>query len=192
IDLYLSQGEEEAVVVSARDEEWRDRIVTEVVDGILRIKMDKRKFNSGSGKMKAYVSFTSLDRLSASGACDVYVDGVISGRDLSLKLNGASSFKGAIHVGELQLEQNGASDSRITGAVTGAIKVICTGASDLKGYDLTVESCEAHASGASDIKITVNKELKASASGASSVFYKGEAVVSESHSSGASTIRKSS
>ncbi|MBS1660050.1 MAG: DUF2807 domain-containing protein [Bacteroidetes bacterium] len=192
IDLYLSQGDEETVVVSARNEEWRDHIVTEVVDGILRIKMDKRRVNSGMNKLKAYVSFTSLDLLSASGASDIYVDGVISGDGLSIKLNGASSFKGAINVKGLQLDQNGASDARITGAVSGLIKVVCTGASDLKGYDLTVESCDAQASGASDIRITVSKEIKAHASGASSVYYKGEAVVSESHASGASTIKKSS
>ena len=191
IDLYLSQGDEETVVVSARDERWRDRIITEVVDGILKIRLESGHFSTGNHKLKAYVSFTSLDKLTASGASDVYVDGVISAGKLSLTFSGASDFKGAIRVGELQLEQNGASDAKITGVVTGLAVIRLSGASDVKGYDLTVESCEAHASGASDIRITVNKELKANATGASSVYFKGEAVISESRSSGASTIKKS-
>src|SRR6202012_2460929 len=99
----LSQGDEEAVVVSARDERWRDRIITEVVDGILKIRMESGHFSTGNNKMKAYVSFTTLDKLSASGASNIYVDGVISGSKLSLTLSGASDFKGAIRVGDLQL-----------------------------------------------------------------------------------------
>ncbi|HMI60627.1 MAG TPA: head GIN domain-containing protein [Puia sp.] len=191
IDLYLSQGDEETVVVSAKDERWRDRIITEVVDGILKIRLQSGHFSTGNNKLKAYVSFVALDKLSASGASNVYVDGVISGNKLSLTLSGASDFKGAIRVGELQLDQNGASDAKITGVVAGLAVIRLSGASDVKGYDLTVESCEASASGASDIRITVNKELKANATGASSVYYKGEGVISESRASGASTIKKS-
>jgi hypothetical protein len=191
IDLYLSQGDEETVVVSARDEKWRDRIITEVVDGILKIRLQSGHFSTGNNKLKAYVSFAALDKLSASGASNVYVDGVISAGKLSLTLSGASDFKGAIRVGELQLDQNGASDAKITGVVAGLAVIRLSGASDVKGYDLTVESCEASASGASDIRITVNKELKANATGASSVYYKGEGVISESRASGASTIKKS-
>src|SRR5215210_1554209 len=41
IDLYLSQGDE-AVVVSAAKSEWRDKIKTEVVDGILKIGYDSK------------------------------------------------------------------------------------------------------------------------------------------------------
>ena len=191
IDLYLSQGEEEAVVVSARDDRWRDRIITEVVDGILKIRLEGGRFTTGNHNLKAYVSFANLDKLVASGASNIYVDGVISGSRLSLNLSGASDFKGAIRVGELLLDQTGASDAHVTGVVTGLAVIRLSGASDVKGYDLAVESCEAHASGASDIRITVNKELKADASGASSVYYKGEGVISESRTSGASTIKKS-
>jgi len=190
IDLYLSQGSEETVVVSAKDLKWRDRIRTEVVNGILKISLEGKTWGIGLGdkKLKAYVSFTSLDQITASGASNVYVDGVITGDKLALNLSGASDFKGAIKVGELQLEQSGASDTQITGQVSGAAIIRSSGASDLKGYDLTVEDCTAHASGASDIRITVSKQLSADASGASSIYYKGEAVLRESHSSGASSV----
>jgi len=42
VDLYLSQGGDETVAVSASDPEYRDRIVTEVEDGILHIYMDDK------------------------------------------------------------------------------------------------------------------------------------------------------
>jgi hypothetical protein len=188
IVLYLSQGPEETVAVSASDIKWRDRIKTEVVDGILRISVEGNHWHAGNYKLKAYVSFTTLDRITASGASDVYVDGVIAGDKLSLDFSGASDFKGAIKVNELQLEQSGASDSHITGQVSGKATIRSSGASDVKSYDLVIQDCSAHASGASDIQITVNKELSAEASGSSSIYYKGEGVLRESHSSGASSV----
>jgi hypothetical protein len=190
INLYLSQGSEEKVVVSANDVKMRDRIKTEVIDGILVIRLEGswKWWHLGNSKLKVYVSYSMLDEIAASGASDVFVDGVISGDKLTLNLSGASDFKGAIKVNLLSLEQTGASDSHLTGQVAGMATIRLSGASDVKGYDLAVETCSAHASGASDVQITVNKELEADCSGASGVYYKGSGVLRESHSSGASNV----
>jgi hypothetical protein len=191
INLYLSQGQEEKVVVSAKDIKMRDMIKTEVVDGILVIRLEGSwkwwHFNNNS-KLKAYVSYTMLDEITASGASDVFVDGVITGDKLTLNFSGASDFKGAVKVGELSLDQSGASDSHITGQVSGTATIRSSGASDVKGYDLVIEECSAHASGASDIRITVSKQIDADATGASSIYFKGTGVLRESHSSGASNV----
>lgn len=192
INLYLSQGDTETVVVSGPDIKWRDRIRTEVKDGILHIYLENNHFSLGNTKLKAYVSFTTLDRLDASGASDIFVDGVIAGSNLIVTLSGASDFRGAIDVKELKMNQSGASDAHITGVVSGMAWFESSGASDVKGYDLVTQSCDVHASGASDIRVTVNKELTADVSGASSVYYKGDGNVKEIHSSGASTVKKSS
>src|ERR1700760_3001919 len=114
INLYLSQGDTETVVVSGSDLKWRDRIRTEVKDGILHIYLENNSFSLGNTKLKAYVSFTTLDRLDASGASDIFVDGVIAGNKLSVTLSGASDFRGAINVKELRMNQSGASDAHIT------------------------------------------------------------------------------
>jgi hypothetical protein len=190
INLYLSQGQEEKVVVSAKDIKMRDKIITEVVDGILIIRVEGswKWWHMGNSKLKAYVSYTTLDEITASGASDVYVDGVITGDKLTLDLSGASDFKGAVKVNALSLEQSGASDSHITGQVSGTATIRSSGASDVKGYDLVIEECSAHASGASDIRITVNKQIDADATGASSIYFKGAGVLRESHSSGASNV----
>lgn len=192
INLYLSQGDQETVVVSANDVKWREYIRTEVENGILKIWLDQRKWSRGNVKIKAYVSFTTLDKLGASGASDVFVDGVITGENLFIDINGASDFKGAVNVKNLRLEQSGASDAHITGVVSGLADIHSSGASDVKGYDLTVQNCAVHASGASDIRITVHNELTADVSGASTVFYKGDATLHEVRTSGSSAVKKSS
>lgn len=195
IDVIIKQGSDEAVVVSASEEKYRNRIKVEVKDGILRIWFDnegwKWNWNSGDRKLRAYVSLKTISKLDVSGACDVKVDGVIKGENLDVKLSGASTFKGEVVYNKMNVEQSGASESDIKGKVND-IRIQSSGASDFKGYNLISETCSADASGASDISITVNKDIKVNASGASDINYRGSAVISSMKSSGASSIRKRS
>ena len=191
IDLYISQANEEVVVVSAAEPEIRDRIVTEVKNGILEIYFKEKGMKwTKDRKLKAYVSFKTLDKLNASGASDIYANGVIKSNSLNLTLSGSSDFKGAVDVQELSINQSGSSDSHISGRAD-KLNVMVSGASDVKGYDLVTEYCNANASGASDIQLTVNKEIHAIASGSSDIMYKGNATVSKVSSSGSSSVRKS-
>src|SRR5690349_17021316 len=94
IDLYLSQGDE-SVAVSAAETKIRDRIKTEVKDGVLKIYYEKEEKNKnvhidvdwGNRKMRAYVSFKSLDHLNGSGGSDITVDGSIKVNALSLGMS---------------------------------------------------------------------------------------------------------
>ena len=115
--------------------------------------------------------------------------GNISVQDFSINMSGACSFKGSVSVNTLALNLNGASDVKINGTAT-AVTIETSGASDVKGYDLVTENCNIKASGASNVNITANKEMIVSASGASDIFYKGNCVIKEIRSSGASTIAK--
>lgn len=190
INLYLSQDEQEGVAVSAAETRYRERIKTVVENGVLKIWADDMwKMSSGNKKMIAYVSFKTLNKLSASGASDVYVNGILKGDELMLRLSGASDFKGSVDLHKLNIDQSGASDATISGKAS-TLEVDAGGASELKGYNLETDNCKAKASGASDIKITVSKELSATASGASSIYYKGTAAAKEVRSSGASNINK--
>jgi hypothetical protein len=189
INLYISQGDEEGIVVSAADGRSRESIQTSVENGVLKIRCGK--YASRNRDPKVYVSFKTLEKLVASGASDIFVQGLIKGEQLNIVLSGASDFTGKVELNNLHIEQSGASDAIISGT-TANLKVRSSGASDLKGFALFAENCDAHASGASDIKITVTKELNASASGASSVHYKGPAVIRSVSNSGASRILKKS
>jgi Putative auto-transporter adhesin, head GIN domain len=191
IDLYLSQSSSEAVVVSAAETKYRDRIKTSVENGVLKIWFDNDgwSWNTGNKKLKAYVSFKTLERLTASGACDVIVEGVIRSNALNIDLSGASDFKGEVDANILVVDQSGASDASVTGRA-GELKVEVSGASDFKGFDLTTENCQVRASGASDVKITVNKDLNARASGASKIQYRGSGVITDMRTSGASSVNK--
>src|SRR5687767_3804981 len=192
IDLVLSQSDVEAIAVSASKEEYRDRIKTTVDNGVLKIWYDEEEKwyrNRGNKKLKAYVSFKTLNKLNASGASDVTVTGSITANKLVMEFSGASDFRGAIQVESLEVQLSGASDAVVSGSAANT-KVDASGASHLKAFDLKVEVCNAEASGASDIWITINKELNANASGASSIQYRGTGVVRNLKTGGASSISR--
>lgn len=190
IDLFISQDETESLAVSALKEEYRDRIRTVVEDGVLKITFDNKGFNfHGNMKLRAYIAFKELTKLTASGASDVIVTGTIKGAQLSIEMSGASDFKGTVDVGTLNIRLSGASDASLSGTAS-SVSINTNGASDLKAYDLKTDYCDIETSGASDVQITVNKEISARASGASDVNYRGEAVIKNQQSSGASSVRK--
>ncbi len=191
IDLYLSPDDKEVVVVSASEPKYRDRIVTRVNGNRLEIYFDNKGMTRWPDRMnlKAYVSFRALQKLKASGASDVYVNGVIKSPSLEIYMSGASDFNGAILVDELKIDQSGSSDSRISGKAE-RVTIDVSGASDVKAYELTVNYCNVEASGASDIQITVNKELSARASGSSDVQYRGEGLIRDIKTSGASSVSR--
>jgi Putative auto-transporter adhesin, head GIN domain len=191
-DVYINQSNEEAVAVSAEETKFRDRIKVEVKDGILFIRYDNEGLHWGSGnkKLKAYISFKAIDKLTISGACDVFITGTLKADDLMINQSGASDLKGKIDAKKLSVDLSGASDITISGN-TAQLDVEASGASDFKGFDLVTDICNVTASGASDIKITVNKELSARASGASDVWYKGEGMIRDLKTSGSSSVSKS-
>jgi hypothetical protein len=194
--VYISQGNEDAVAISASKAEYREKIITKVENGVLIIRFDDDKkfwkgWNGDKTKLKAYISIKKIDRLDVSGACDVFFEEGISSEDLTVRLSGASDLKGKIDAKKLSFDISGASDATISGNAA-ELSVEASGASDFKGFDMTTNYCTAEASGASSVNITVNKELNAKASGASSVRFKGEGLIRDIKTSGASNVTRKS
>ncbi len=216
ITLYLSQGNSDAVAVSAGEDRYTNRIRTEVIDGVLKIYVENGVWNGwnwGNRNLRAYVTVQELNGLEASGASTVKISdglkvsdldievsgastfkcesGITAGSRVSVELTGASNMTTSIKAQDLKFVLSGASQANIEGA-SSDMYVDASGASDFKGYGFQTESCRAEASGASSIDITVNKKLDAEASGASSIGYKGEAVITNLDVSGSSNVKKRS
>jgi hypothetical protein len=194
--VYISQGNEDAVAISASKAEYKEKIITKVENGVLIIKFDDDKkfwknWNGDKQKLKAYISIKKIDRLNVSGACDVFFEEGISAEELNVNLSGASDLKGKIDAKKLSFDISGASDATISGNAA-ELSVEASGASDFKGFDMVTNYCTAEVSGASSVNITVNKELNAKASGASSVRFKGEGLIRDIKTSGASNVTRKS
>lgn len=191
-EVILTQGSTEAVAVSAGGKEENQYIRTEVQNGILKIWFDhsSKKEWSRNRKLRAYISVKNISVLNASGATEIEIEGELSANKLHIQLSGASDISGNINVAEqLRAEISGASDIDITGSAK-ELSVEASGASEFNAYDFTTSICKIEASGASSVTITVEKELSAELSGASSVNYKGNAIVKHVKTSGASSVSK--
>jgi len=212
IELFISQSDKTEVAVSASSDEYRNRIITEVVGGTLIIRMANNnnrwwKWGNEDYRIKAYVSVNELYALTGSGATNIKIVNGLSAEKLKINLSGASDMKGDIKAGTLLADLSGASSFKgkiqanaLSVAGSGAcdfeasgsgddLIVDVSGASSVKMYDYFVKGASVDASGASSVKVNVSDILKPHATGASSVDYKGNPTIKEMQSSGASSVR---
>ena len=191
IDIYLSQGADYALAVSANESRYRDNIKTKIVNGILYIYYEGSSISFNERRnLRAYLSFKNLESIEASGACNVIINNIMNVSDLKLKMSGASEMRGTLKSSNVSLKMSGASTIKIDGTIEN-LRAEASGASDMKNYNLVVDNCIIKLSGASDMKITVNNSLSINASGASDFSYKGNPTNKDINVSGASTVSRS-
>ena len=169
ISLYLSQGNTQAVAVSSEDADVTARIKTEVNNSTLKIYVENGAWNGWNWTnkhLKAYVTFTQLEMLDASGACSVELTDPISVGNFKLVLSGASNMKGDIKGSDIKFDLNGASTGRLN--ISGTSLILSeSGASNFKG-DINAAKTNFDINGASTIDIDGSTtDLTVSASGAS-------------------------
>lgn len=191
IDLIIKQGNEDAVAASASTPEIRSRLKTVVENGKLKIYFDSYGWHNNTTKkeLKAYVSFKTLTSLEANSGADVNTDGNINVGKLALTLSSGADFDGDITATNLDIHLSSGSDMTIKGKV-GDLNINTSSGSDFNGYDLVSENCKADASSGSDIEITVNKTLNASASSGGGIDYKGSGVITNVSNSSGGKVKK--
>ena len=189
--VYYSSDTESQVAVSAKDNDSRDRITTKVSGGTLYVSLDNSsvKWWGVNKEFKVYITAPKLNALTVSGAVNFVVVDILRSTNFSLILSGASNFSGKIESEEIKANLSGASDCKVSGS-SNKLDLVCSGASGFKGSDLKVDKADLDASGASSIKIHVIDTLKAHASGASSIQYKGAPKMYNQSASGASSIKQ--
>ncbi len=182
IRLTLTNGNVEQVAVSAETTAFRDKIVTKVENGILKIyydnKTDAINKKNVRKNLKAYVSYKMLDQLEANTGASVEVDGVLSSVSLKIKANTGARISGKISSDDLKVDQNTGSQITVSGQ-TNKLEVEGDTGSKFEGADLVTNVCNAKVSTGARISVTANKELSAKANTGGNVRYKGEPSVKE-------------
>lgn len=169
IDVNISMGSKEFVEVEAA-EDLLDILVTEVKGHTLKIYFDK-SFN-WNNQASVFVQAVDLDKIHASSGSDVRCEDVIDTKKLELKASGGSDIRLEVMTKDLEVEVSGGADIILMGS-TDYIRAETSGGSDLKASDLIAQSADLEATGGSDIKIHVEDELDARASGGADIVYTG-------------------
>lgn len=182
ITLYLTEGSTEDVAVSASKTEFRDKIVTKVENGILKIfyhtKTGSINRINESKNLKAYVSYKALDKLDVNTGAEVEISGVLKSSSLSLNANTGGLVKGEVNIADFKVSQNTGSKITLTGKAD-KLEIDGDTGSKFMGENMSTVSCDVNVSTGAKIWITTEKELKVKASTGGMVKYKGTASIRE-------------
>ncbi|HEV3249578.1 MAG TPA: DUF2807 domain-containing protein, partial [Puia sp.] len=70
------------------------------------------------------------------------------------------------------------------------LRIQASSGSSMKGYELETDQCDANTSSGASVRVTVKKELNASASSGSEIYYKGAGVVRDLSTSSGGEVSK--
>lgn len=187
VEVTFGSGQEQVIVEA--NSNLQAYLITEVKNGKLEIQWKKGTVILPGSSVKIYVSASEVNSIDASGASNVQLINSWTTTHAAVELSGASSLRGNLLAESGTVNLSGASNVDLTGAL-GTLNSECSGASELKGFGLSVDYLVLDLSGASNAELTVNSSIHLNASGASDFSYQGNASISFLNLTGSSTIHK--
>lgn len=185
IDVYLSQGNNMSITVQA-DENLHEYILTEVRNDVLYVHTDA---NIRRAEMKrVYVTMKDINYLSTSSAGDIIGETPVKTDDLLLNASSAGDIKLEVYADNVEIDISSSGDISITGEAD-SMEADLSSAGDLNAYNFVVREADLRVSSAGDADIHVTERLKAKASSAGDINYKGNPKYVDARSSSAGGIR---
>ena len=174
IDVYVKQDSATSVKVEA-DDNILEYVQVHTNGSTLEIYTESGFNLRPSNKIKVFLTNPGFDGLDISGACTITSENELTSSErINLNLSGASEGRLAINAPSVIIEVSGASTAELKGR-TKDLDVSAHGASRVRGYDLMTENSDVNISGASHAELYASVSLDGEASGASSVYYMGNA-----------------
>ena len=186
IDVYLKQGDKESVKVEVTEGDIKD-VVTEVAGTSLKVHM-----KSGSSKVrnaKVYVTYTKLDKVSASSGANIFSEGTITAIDVDIQASSGSNIELMIDAKSIAAEASSAGEIELKGK-TDRLEAEAQSGASVDAYDLAAKTVDAQASSGGSMKISVIDNLTANASSAGMIRYRGNPGKSVTNSSSAGSVKK--
>lgn len=194
IELYLTQGNETALATSVSDNKYEERFKTEVVDGVLKIYYDnkgKSWTNEKNRKLKAWVSYKTLEAIKASSGANVILINPLNATALAISCSSGAMLSGQLAASVLSADVESGAQISVSGTA-GKLTVSAGSGAIFKGFNLITEYCTAFANSGAVIKIEVQKEINASANSGGVVHYKGNALLIKGNINSGGTVKQGS
>jgi hypothetical protein len=186
IDVYLTQGDQEALIVEA-DENLHDVIITEVSDGVLKV---YTKYLIPQWKSKiVHLTFKELSSIRISSAGDVVGTNSIKADDININLSSAGDLKLDLLAKRIDIDISSSGNATLSGT-TSVLDANLSSAGDLNAFDLVAERCRVRVSSAGDAWVNATSELDMGSSSAGDIVYTGDATITHMNTSSAGTIIK--
>ncbi len=191
VDVVLLQGDKPSYRIEMKEENPNVEVSITNKGKTLEIYSDckgKGGKNDCIYDLTVYVTMVNLNTIDCSGASTLKSEGQLNFENLEIELSGASDLELNLKATKVRLRSSGASDAALEGT-TENISIENTGASDVNAEELEAKKVEVSCSGAGVVTVNVKDDLKAKASGASEVFYKGSPSNVTKEVTGASEIK---
>jgi len=192
-DVFLTQGNKEELMIETY-QSLLPYVKVEQEKNTLRIYLDKKlnkiKWNNKDHLLIAHVTVKDLDKISLSGACDLYMETDLKTDDLKISASGASDLDLMKIEGEnIKILTSGASDIDEGELIATKVTINASGASD-GDIKVVANVLDMIASGASDFDIDVDvKEITINAHGSSDFNAKGNTQTFVVNVSGSSEMK---
>ncbi len=188
-EVYVTYSPTQELLEVEAPDNLHEFIEANVVAGKLKLHFKHNKRISTKTPVKIHITTTQLDHFDLSGASMVVLNNELVASDFELDMSGASNFEGEVNVTHGDIEMSGASTAKVNGTAMNAF-VELSGASTLRKYEFEIETLDVKLSGASTAFLTILNSMSVELSGASTLNYKGDPVITQINTSGASHINK--
>jgi hypothetical protein len=190
-DLTITQGSAESLSIQA-DDNLMKLIRTEVVNGVLEISFDNNAWTTyylSGESIKFDLTVINLDSISFTGAGKITVEN-LNVPNLSTSLTGAGSMAlSHLTTNKLTVQLSGAGSLTADGTVTSQ-EINLSGVGSYQAADLQSTDASVSLSGVGSAIVWVTNTLDVTVSGAGSVGYYGEPVVTKNITGLGSLVNK--
>lgn len=192
IDAELIKGNSNEAKITVKNVDLDD-VITEVENGILKLKMKKKWNNNWGGKKKkvqivlTYADYPSY--ISASSSADVISRDKIITESLEVNASSSADIILDVDVKELESSVSASADIEISGSADEAYVKVSASA-DFLGKRLSTKRADLSASSSGDIELRVSDELSAKASSSGDITYYGNPDVKKSKKSSSGDISR--
>lgn len=185
-DVYLVEGKEGKLSIKIEDN-LLEYLITEVVDGKLKIKIKKGvNINSRMG-IFITIPVKDIDAVTLSGSGDITGKMLIKADDFYTSVSGSGDIVLNVEANNISSKVTGSGDITIKGR-TKNLETRVTGSGDYHGYSLNAENVIAKVTGSGDISVIALKEINARVTGSGDIIYKGSPEVEDTKVTGSGDI----
>ncbi len=185
-DVNLVYGTEGKLTIKIEDN-LLEHLITEVVNGKLKIKWEKG-INVHSRKgVYITVPFKDLDAVTMTGSGDIIGEDIINATNFYISVSGSGDITLKVKADEVISKITGSGDITLTGSAK-TLETSVTGSGDYHGFGLSADSVTAKVTGSGDVSVVANKDLNARVTGSGDIEYKGNPEKQDTKVSGSGDI----
>ncbi len=191
-DVELVSGEEGVIELEGKSK-YLKHISTEVVNGKLKIKWERRHnatpFYSWSN-IRITIPVEDISAVGLSGSGSIVGKTKLRADSFAATMSGSGKVDLNIETNKLKSVISGSGDALLRGTATDFVAEV-SGSGDIKAYKLKADTVTAVISGSADIEVHADVAIKARISGSGDVEYIGNAKKIDSKVSGSGSIKRS-